>query len=77
MNKQEAIELMKTSANVNEWNTNREKVKYSADEKTIIYIDQSGLITDVLGRDFVVPHVSTFTRKEVINEPYYKNRIED
>lgn len=56
MNKQEAIDLMKTSTSVNDWNEKRQQVKDSIydvklQQQVIGTIDGSGLITEVLGYD--------------------------
>ena len=57
MTHQSAIELMKTSKSVQEWNSNREKVKAAFPHETedelrkspLLFIDGSGLISKVLG----------------------------
>jgi hypothetical protein len=55
MNYNEAIDFMKESKNVDDWNERREIVKGDIDPeeypKTIAFIDGSGLITEVLGED--------------------------
>lgn len=56
MNKQEAIKLMETATDVNDWNRKREQVKQSiynpAELQNVLgTIDGSGLITEVLGYD--------------------------
>lgn len=55
MTTEQAIEIMKQSTNVKEWNKNREKVKDSCTNKEWqdIYwkIDCQGLIVEVLGKN--------------------------
>jgi hypothetical protein len=49
MTREEAVNLMKTSKNVAEWNSNREKVKSSPNSSNnVAFIDTSGLIVQVL-----------------------------
>jgi hypothetical protein len=55
MTKEEAIEIMKTSTTINEWNDNRDKVMNQCTKsewKAIsVEIDAYGLVVEVLGRD--------------------------
>ena len=59
MTHQSAIELMKTSKSITEWNANRELVKAAFPHKTeeelrkspLLFIDGSGLISKVLKND--------------------------
>lgn len=55
MTKQEAVDIMKTSTNITEWNNNREVVKSKCtnEEWNEFYweIDAIGLSVEVLGRD--------------------------
>lgn len=56
MNKNEAIELMKTAKNVNDWNNKQERVQAQIIDRkerdeTIYFIDSSGLIVQTLGED--------------------------
>ena len=55
MQKQQALDLMKSSKTVKEWNANRLKVQTQSTqsewEELHKYIDAYGLIVEVLGRD--------------------------
>lgn len=54
MKKEDAIELMKTATNIDDWNAKRKQIQDATGKASdiVLYIDQSGLITEVLGRDF-------------------------
>lgn len=55
MQNEEAIALMRTSVNIEDWNEKRElvrtKVTLGQWEKLHYHIDGSGLVVEVLGRD--------------------------
>ena len=56
MNLERAIEILKQSKNVQDWNEKREFIKLQMDELTWLThymptIDASGLIVEILGKD--------------------------
>jgi hypothetical protein len=51
MNYDEAIEYLKTSKDVNDWNNKMIRVQNSLTQVEVARINQSGLIVEVLGVD--------------------------